>query len=169
NKDINILSSSYLRTEDSLLGLNPDFSRTMRANLCIAAFSLLGAVILCRAQSSGTPETITGSTPAPGTQTGTSTTASTGESSTASTTPTTASTGESSTASTGTLTTASTGESSTASTGTPTTAKTEKPTVEPPSGGLSGGAIAGITIGTIAGVGLLGGGVYGLLKYTNII
>ncbi|KAJ0004102.1 hypothetical protein NQD34_010316 [Periophthalmus magnuspinnatus] len=38
-----------------------------------------------------------------------------------------------------------------------------------PKSGLSDGAIAGIVIGSIAGAGLLGGGVYGALKYTGKI
>ncbi|XP_077360416.1 uncharacterized protein LOC144005862 [Festucalex cinctus] len=33
--------------------------------------------------------------------------------------------------------------------------------------GLSDGAIAGITIGSIAGVAAIGGGVFGILKYTG--
>ncbi|MEQ2189610.1 hypothetical protein GOODEAATRI_026961 [Goodea atripinnis] len=60
----------------------------------------------------------------------------------------------------------------TAQTKEPDTTPSSGPTTEAPeasSGGLSGGAIAGITVGTIAGVGLVGGGVFGLLKYTKKI
>lgn len=45
---------------------------------------------------------------------------------------------------------------------------TTPPDVKEPSG-LSDGAIAGIAIGSIAGVGGIGAGVFGLLKYKMII
>ncbi|XP_034462952.1 merozoite surface protein CMZ-8-like [Hippoglossus hippoglossus] len=45
---------------------------------------------------------------------------------------------------------------------------TPKP-VEEVDPGLSGGAIAGITIGSIAGVAAVGGGIFGALKFTGRI
>ncbi|CAL9685103.1 unnamed protein product [Knipowitschia caucasica] len=53
-----------------------------------------------------------------------------------------------------------------------TTPGSSDPTTEAtpaPAQGLSDGAIAGIVIGSIAGAGLVGGGIYGLLKYTGKI
>ncbi|KAG7515852.1 hypothetical protein JOB18_017170 [Solea senegalensis] len=51
-----------------------------------------------------------------------------------------------------------------------TEAQTTSPEpVEEGDQGLSPGEIAGITIGTVAGVALIGGGIFGILKYTGKI
>ncbi|XP_068457397.1 gamete and mating-type specific protein A-like [Clinocottus analis] len=61
------------------------------------------------------------------------------------------------------------GSSQTAPSTETTSVPITNPVGEGSSEGLTSGAIAGIAIGSIAGVAALGGGIFGVLKYTSMI
>ncbi|XP_019130341.2 A-agglutinin anchorage subunit-like isoform X2 [Larimichthys crocea] len=132
----------------------------LKMNLPELTLCLLGTVLLCGATTVEPPITITSgpTTPAvtsnkPTTPAGTSNKPTTAAGTTTSSTGTTVSS-SGDTAATGTVT------------NNPTSSTVTTESVGDSSSGLSSGAIAGITIGSIAGVAAVGGGIFGALKYT---